>query len=126
MSGDDQLNNFLLRGRNAQRAVDSVIAAHNSARKREKRKQGSRPDRPLKKRKLKNGLDVHWRTDADGYESMMRQIFDENKGRLIDISEAERKRWFKRGWQDRLEERRRNHRFAGLADAIFIHPSLKK
>lgn len=77
-----------------------------------------------KKRNLKNSLDVHWRTDRDGYESIMRQIFDESNGEDT-LSDAERKRWFKKGWRERLEERRNRQRNQGWDDKRFTHPSLK-
>jgi hypothetical protein len=76
------------------------------------------------KRILKsNPLDVHWRTNAEGYEYIMRTIH-EMPG-VDNLGQAERNLWFKRGWEKKLERLRAKHRAQGLEDYLFLYPEKK-
>lgn len=71
------------------------------------------------KRNLANPRDVHWRTDDDGYEYIMRTAH-EMVG-VTNLGEAERRLWFKGRWRERLESLRAKHRAEGLKDETFWH-----
>ncbi len=120
MNNHDQFNNFVRRGRDAQRSVDRILSANAPTvpSQQSPRDDGASRDLKPKRRKLSNDVDVHWRTDQDGYEHIMRTVH-EMKG-VKNLAEAERKRWFTRGWRDRLEKQRARQRKAGEPDEKFL------
>lgn len=124
MNSHDHLDNFVRRGIDAQRAVDRVVEKNNSSVSPATPRENLPANRTLKKRKLRNSVDVHWRTDDDGYEHILRTVFDRYGN--TKLGEAERKRWFGRGWRERLEKQRAAHRKAGEPDAQFLPPSKRK
>lgn len=73
------------------------------------------------KKNLAFPRDVHWRTDDDGYEFIMRSIREKRTAK--NLGDAERRLWFKRGWRDTLEELRAKHRKQGIPDKEFWHPA---
>lgn len=79
----------------------------------------------MKNKGLKKPLRIQWRTDDEGYEFIMRSIFHLG-GIPESITEAEHKKWFTTGWRERLERLRECHRAAGIGDARFKYPGVKK
>ena len=125
MAHDDRLDNFVSRGLNAQRAVDRIIENHNAPDSGPSPHQDVANQGHIKKRNLANPINVHWRTDAEGFEYIMRTVF-EMKDVVSNLIEAERRLWFTRGWKKRLDKMRSQHRKAGISDSQFIHSSVKK
>lgn len=76
------------------------------------------------KRNLENARDVHWRTDDDGFEYIMRTLATAKPS--VTLTAAEREKWFTPGWKQRLEAMRKKHRAAGLSDEQFWHPAKRK
>ena len=78
----------------------------------------------LKKRKLKDSIDIHYRTTAKGRDYILRLIRDrgikDTKGSQGHaLSMAHRQMWFKDGWEKHHEHLIEKQRKAGIKDSEF-------
>ncbi len=67
------------------------------------------------KNNLTSALDIHWRTEPDGKEYVLRMVATKYK----DITAMHRQLVLTKGWRKRLDDMRAAHRAAGIPDKQF-------